>query len=233
MGGKSDLRFVVTHGPDLNYYDHADWAGARLDCIPAGPEDTEPPTFFFPGTDPFTPYVTGWLSLPFHVFDNVGVQKVQAFADDRLIGSSDPQEATAAGVMLIMISAKDTNPYIPLGVQTKAGNIHFRVVATDTSGNIGTGYFSETIRPAPMVTSYSPSSGPAGTRVTVRGQNIPSDGFNVTVGNANSIFSNEFEVSADGTSLTFDIPQGTGTVPIKLYGYFAEILVGTFTYTSP
>ncbi len=31
VGGKSD-RFVVTHGPDLNYYDHADWAGATLDC---------------------------------------------------------------------------------------------------------------------------------------------------------------------------------------------------------
>lgn len=32
IGNKSDLRFVVTRGLDQNYYDHADWAGATLEC---------------------------------------------------------------------------------------------------------------------------------------------------------------------------------------------------------
>jgi len=35
IGNKSDLRFVVTDAGNNSFYDHADWAGARLDCTPA------------------------------------------------------------------------------------------------------------------------------------------------------------------------------------------------------
>ena len=46
VGNKNDLRFVVTNGGDNFYYDHADWADARLDCsAPQAPAGALDPSF--------------------------------------------------------------------------------------------------------------------------------------------------------------------------------------------
>lgn len=41
LGDKSDLRFVTLKGAN-NYYDHADWAGARLECAATPPQSERP-----------------------------------------------------------------------------------------------------------------------------------------------------------------------------------------------
>ena len=72
IGNKSDLRFVVTKGPDQNYYDHADWAGASLNCatvqppIPSGPPGTLDPSFDGDGivTEPTGIDAAGFVQLP-------------------------------------------------------------------------------------------------------------------------------------------------------------------------
>jgi hypothetical protein len=44
ISGASELRLLVGQGTDNNWYDHADWAEARIECGSGGGGDTTPPT---------------------------------------------------------------------------------------------------------------------------------------------------------------------------------------------
>jgi len=87
IGNKSDLRFVVTDAGDNNYYDHADWAGASLNCsapsaMPSVTLDTTSLNIYH--------LHTGTLHATFHNYPKGPVQ-LQLAVDPA--GISDPSNA--------------------------------------------------------------------------------------------------------------------------------------------
>jgi hypothetical protein len=84
----------------------------------------------------------------------------------------------------------------------------------DDLGNTYTSYWSTQPPPAPTISDFSPTTGPAGTQVTITGTNFGCDGC---VGGVNSVkfdgVSAEFQVDSP-TQITATVPEGATTGPI-------------------
>jgi IPT/TIG domain len=96
----------------------------------------------------------------------------------------------------------------------------FTVPAAATSGAItivtpvgsATSTGSLTVAPPPTITAISPSSGPAGTPVTITGTNLQ-ETVGVEIGHVVSV---PTSIALDGTELTFTIPPGAATGAVRI-----------------
>jgi RHS repeat-associated protein len=91
------------------------------------------------------------------------------------------------------------------------------VSSTDVAGNTATKLVSVTLANQPVITDFTPKSGPAGTLITLTGSNL-------TLGNNTQITLNQLGgatiaapiSSASPTSISFVIPAGAATGPVTL-----------------
>jgi hypothetical protein len=103
---------------------------------------------------------------------------------------------------------------VPLG--TQPGDYIVTVEATDYYGNLilyqssGSFRVAGTTPPAPTITSFTPTSGAAGSSVQIRGENL-SDATSVTFNDTPAAFTvNSF------TNITATVPSGASTGPISI-----------------
>ena len=124
----------------------------------------------------------------------------------------------------------------PPGSLFAVGTTTVTCQATDAAGNTGEATFTVTVRPfvtAPVVSSISPTSGPAagGTVVTVTGS-----GFSGTSAvDFGGVAAADFTIDSD-TSLSATSPAGTGAVDITVTspsGTSATSSADLFTYAAP
>src|SRR3989441_3303469 len=104
-------------------------------------------------------------------------------------------------------------PHSPPGTQATASNgmHHFTAVARDAAGNTATAVaVSVTVASAPTITSFTPTSGPVGTSVTLNGTNF-TGATAVTFNGVNA----SFTVTSD-TAIQATVPAGATTGPLSV-----------------
>jgi hypothetical protein len=94
-------------------------------------------------------------------------------------------------------------------------------ITVTTAAGAATSTQSVTVSPPPTITGFTPGLGPVGTTVTVMGTNLE-DAIGVELG---SILTVPSTVAGDGSQITFTIPPGAVSGPIK-------VLTGSGTVTS-
>jgi chitodextrinase len=113
--GTNELKMVVEDGGDNNYFDHVDWAGARLHCATTDNQAPNAPTGLTENNVGQSCVTLSWTPAT----DNIEVDKYNIYQDGNFIGS---------------INSPFTNFYItglsPLNYYT------FTIRAVDFSGNV-------------------------------------------------------------------------------------------------
>gem|GEM_PF-987463 len=116
------------------------------------------------------------------------------------------------------------------GTTAAAGTYTFTVQVQDHLGAIATQSLTLTVAAAPSsgpsVSSLTPTSGGAGTVVSVGG----SDLTQVRAVDFGTAAGTDIQVAAGGGSLTVVAPAGSGTVTVKVVTLQTSLTAGTFTY---
>ena len=101
---------------------------------------------------------------------------------------------------------------VPPGAQT--GPIS---VTTPNGTATSTGIFTVIIIPPPTITSFTPTSGPAGTRITINGTNLDGTSAITFTGTTSNTVATNYTVNATGTQITGAfVPAGAQTGPIQV-----------------
>src|SRR3989475_2601198 len=163
--------------------------------ISAPPPDTTPPTVSI--TAPAAgATVAGTVTVSASATDNVGVVGVQFKLDGANLGA----EVTSAPYTLSWNTATASN-----GLHT------LTAVARDAAGNTATAVaVSVTVVPAPTITSFTPTSGPVGTSVTLSGTNFTG----ATAVTFNGVSAAPFTVTS-ATAIQDTVPAGATTGPLR------------------
>ena len=129
-----------------------------------------------------------------------------------------------AATNLVVVSATRMTATVPSGATT--GPLSFN------SGSVGVSSvarFSVLSTAAPVISGFTPASGPASTRVTLTGSRFTGT-REVTV---NGVTATSLSLSGD-TSLSFYVPTGTTTGPIRVFNTAGSTASTTdFTVTTP
>src|SRR2546426_8495410 len=162
----------------------------------SSPPDTTPPTVSI--TAPAAgSIVAGTMTVSVNATDNVGVAGVQFNLDGANLGT----EVTAA-------------PYTTSWNTTRAAiGVHtLTAVARDAAGNTATApAVSLTVVRKPTITSFTPTSGPVGTMVTISG----TDFTGVTAVTFNGVNGDPFTVTS-ATAIQDTVPMGAMTGPLSV-----------------
>ncbi|WP_210462500.1 IPT/TIG domain-containing protein [Rufibacter roseolus] len=115
------------------------------------------------------------------------------------------------------------------------GAITGKIKLTNNDGaNVAVSSEDFTVYPAPIITSFSPTTGPVGTVVTVKGSNFSEGGgMKFTDANGNLIYAEDY-VFVSETEATGRVPLGAVTGPIAMEGdYETTKSTTSFTVTAP
>jgi hypothetical protein len=101
---------------------------------------------------------------------------------------------------------------VPPGAQT--GPIS---VTTPNGTATSTAIFTVVVIPPPTITSFTPTSGPAGTRITINGTNLDGTSAIAFTGTTSNTVATSYTVNATGTQITGAfVPAGAQTGPIQV-----------------
>jgi|GEM_PF-2058950 len=117
------------------------------------------------------------------------------------------------------------------GTPTVAGTYAVQVKVVDGVGDVAAQTIGVTVNPVPVsgfsITGMSPTSGPAGTKVTIDGTDLT----RARVVDFGASAGTSLRAAPNGAALTIVAPAGSGAVPVTVVTITKSITAGTFTYS--
>ena len=167
---------------------------------------------------------------------------IDADGDLDLVAASDG----TGGILGVKVRYNNGAGSFATGYDLPLGDQIFYVVAADVDGDgdldVLTAAPKETISvrvllnsgpPAPTITSFTPTSGPAGTTVTINGTNLTGTSVITFGGTGTTTVTTGFTVNAAGTQITgVIVPTGAQTGPISVTAT-AGTATSTASFTVP
>ena len=209
LGGKSDLRFVTLKGAN-NYYDHADWAGARLVCVADVPQNKRPVITSVTGNRQIREYTNSGIVLQKATVTMTGQNLQNATIQFGTFGYGTNVLISADGTLLSVLSPIARN-LVPMVVATPYGKIN--------AGTFYDGYgeFRGQVHLLSISAISGPESGGAIVKLQLIGDvhftPVPADYFDVYDIYFGSKKATNVYLDADGV-MTAIAPPGTGDVDV-------------------
>jgi len=151
-----------------------------------------------------------------------------AGATQLLINGTTASNGTNATASILNNTNTSLTFVVPVGTAASG------ITALTTPGGVLTST-AFTVTFGPVITSFSPASGPVGTVVTINGSNLTGTSLISFGGSSNNTVSSSFTVNATGTQITgVVVPAGASTGPISVTTAGGTASSSTsFTVTTP